>query len=166
MRAARLCRHLFTPDWIVRRAFPASALARIEQAIAESERQHRGQIRFAVEGALHPAAIWRGLSARDRAIEIFSLLRIWDTEHNNGVLLYLLLADREVEIVADRGIAARIFQPEWESVCRDMEKSLVVGRHEAALQDGISAVTRLLARHYPADGSGGTRLPDTPVVIP
>jgi len=108
MDLARVFRHLLFPGLLVRRAFPASALARIEAAIAASESRHRGQIRYAVEGALDLRPLLAGQTGRERAIEVFAALHIWDTEENNGVLIYLLLADRDVEIVADRAIARHV----------------------------------------------------------
>ena len=100
----------------VGRAFPPSAMAAIEEAIAKSEREHSGELRFAVEPALDTSALLAGQSGRERALEVFSQLRVWDTEENNGVLIYLLLADRDIEIVADRGVNARVPQAEWEKI--------------------------------------------------
>lgn len=156
-------RHLFTGDLAARRAFPEAALARIERAVRESESRHAGQIRFAVEGGLDFGDLVRGLPARERAIDLFSMLRIWDTEHNNGVLIYLLLADRDVEIVADRGIAARVGQESWESICRAMEAAFREGRFVEGVEQGIAAATAILESHFPGPGSG--ELSDRPVVI-
>ncbi len=161
----RLIRHLLLPGWSVRKAFPAPAMARIQQAIARAESRHGGQIRFAVEAALHPLPLLRGVDARDRALEVFSLLRVWDTEHNNGVLIYLLLADRQVEIVADRGVHAALGAIEWERICRDMEELLRTGRFEDAALAGIDAVSRHLQARYPRRPSGPNELSDAPVVI-
>ena len=104
--------------WQVSRAFPRKTLIAIEQTVKASETAHAGEIRFVVEGALHSTPLLDGQSARERALEVFSQLRIWDTEHNNGVLIYLLLADRDVEIVADRGIHSKLGTREWETICR------------------------------------------------
>jgi uncharacterized membrane protein len=164
MTVSRLLRHLLTPDWMVRLAFPAAAMHRIEEAIAASERTHSGQVRFAVEAALDPLSVLRGVSARDRAIDVFSALRLWDTERNNGVLIYLLLADRDVEIVADRGIAARVGRPQWETVCTQMEALLHARQFERALLTGISAVGAHLAQHF-APQCAGNELPDQPSVL-
>src|SRR5207249_7140295 len=120
-RAHRLLRHVITDHLSVRRAFPHAALARIEQAIAAGERTHRGQVCFAVEGALPPLRVLRTIGPRERALEVFGLLRVWDTEENAGVLIYLLLADRDVEIIADRGIDRRVASSEWVAICRRME---------------------------------------------
>ncbi|HZO01281.1 MAG TPA: TPM domain-containing protein [Burkholderiales bacterium] len=141
MSAARTLRHLLATPGAVRRAFPPAALAAIAQAIEESEHQ----IRFAVEAGLDVGPLLRGESARARAIEVFSELRVWDTEHNNGVLVYLLLADRDVEIVADRGISARVPVREWTRICAAMEARLAAGRYQHAVVEGIRDVARLLA---------------------
>lgn len=164
-RMSRILRHLLTPSWRVRSLFPAPTLAAIETAIAACEKTHAGQIRFAVEVALHPLALWRGQTARARALEVFSHLRVWDTEHNNGVLIYLLLADHDVEIIADRGIHARVGDAEWEKICRRMEAAFRRGQFEAGVIDGIRAVGDLLARHYPPSGKGGNELVDKPVLL-
>ncbi len=136
----------------------------IEAAIRASESAHQGQIRFVVEAALDGVPLLRAQSARDRAIDVFSLLRVWDTDHNNGVLIYLLLADRDVEIVADRGISSRVGQ-DWERICRDMERAFREGQFEQGVLDGIRAVGAHLARHYPSQGRSPNELPDSPVVL-
>jgi uncharacterized membrane protein len=146
----RLLRHLFVTRWHVRHAFPPHTLRVIEKAVNDSHRAHIGQIRFAVEGALHVSVLLEGMSARERAIEVFSSLRIWDTEHNNGVLIYLLLADHDVEIVADRGVNAKVQRADWEEICRSMEADFRHGRYEAGVIRGIEQVTALLAAHFPA----------------
>jgi uncharacterized membrane protein len=160
----RLCRHLCTLPGTVARAFPASTLSAIEKAIGESERKHGGEIRFAVEATLDPVEILRRKTPRQRALEVFSQLGVWDTEQNNGVLLYLLLADHDVEIVADRGFNAKVSAAEWEAVCREMEAALRAGRYEAAVTDAIGRITALIARHFPA-GTAGNELPDRPVRV-
>jgi uncharacterized membrane protein YgcG len=159
----RIIRHLATPPWRVRQVLRRPTMQAIERAIRESEKTHRGQIRFAVEATLDTLPLLRGQTARERAIEVFSQLRVWDTEHNNGVLIYLLLADRDVEILADRGIHARIGAEEWERVCREMEAAFRTGRFEDGALAGIRAVGALLAQHFP--GTGGHELPDRPVVL-
>jgi uncharacterized membrane protein len=161
----RILRHLMLPHWRVRSTFPAEALSRIEQAIAQSESKHGGQIRFAVEHALHATSLWRGLTAHERALQVFSMLKVWDTEHNNGVLIYLLLADRDVEIVADRGIHVRAGAHAWEAICRWMESELRAGRYEQAVCGGIERVSGLLESHFPRGAQGPNELPDRPVVL-
>ena len=140
-------------------------LGQIEQAIKTGEATHSGQVRFVVEGALDGAALFRDQPARERALDIFSHLRIWDTAHNNGVLIYLLLADRDVEIVADRGIDAKVGASGWEKICRDMEAEFKTGNFGGGVTRGIAAVSRQLAAHFPKDGTGPNELPDKPVVI-
>jgi uncharacterized membrane protein len=149
----------------VRRAFPPAAMAAIEQAIARSETQHRGEVRFAVEAALDASGVVAGQSARARAIEVFSQLGVWDTEDNNGVLIYLLLADRDVEIVADRGIDALVGAQEWEAICRAMEAALRRREFEPAVLGAIEAVTRLLARHFPPRAGDRNELANRPVTV-
>jgi uncharacterized membrane protein len=170
MRIGRVVKHLVTTPWAARRAFPRATLEAIEAAIHRSRTQHVGEIRFGVEGALHGARLYRGQSPRERALEVFSLLRMWDTDHRNGVLIYLLLADRAVEIVADRGAHAAIGGAQWERICREMEAAFKAGRYESGAVSGIERVTRELAAHYPAqrEASGGDRdeLPDSPVLLP
>jgi uncharacterized membrane protein len=165
MSIKRIGRHLLANRSRVRLAFSAQALAHIEQAIKASEARHAGQIRFVVEGALDGAPLLRNQSARSRALDVFSHLRIWDTAHNNGVLIYLLLADRDVEILADRGIDALVSAAEWEQICRAMEAEFGEGDFETGVIKGIEAVTRHLAKHFPKHGAGRNELPDAPVVM-
>ncbi len=165
MNIKRIIKHLSTGHAAVRRNFPRAALANIERTIAEVEPTHAGQIRFAVEAALDLSPLLDGQTARERAIEVFSRLRVWDTEHNNGVLIYLLLADRDVEIVADRGVHGKLGQAVWESVCREMEKAFRQGKFEEGVIAGISRVGEHLARHYPQSGAKINELPDQPVIL-
>ena len=165
MNIGRIGRHLLEHRWRVRRIFPPQVLAAIEQAIKASEATHSGQVRFVVEGALDGAPLLRNQSARDRALDVFSYLRIWDTAHNNGVLIYLLLADRDVEILADRGIDTLVGAVEWEKICRAMEVEFGKGNFEAGVLKGIEAVSRHLAKHFPKRGAGANELPDAPVVM-
>nr|WP_197523992.1 TPM domain-containing protein [Cupriavidus sp. USMAHM13] len=160
----RMARHLLMTHWRVRRTFPHETLLAIEQAIATSESTHIGQLRFAVEGALSFAALSKGLTARERAIEVFSHLHVWDTEHNNGVLIYLLLADRSVEIVADRGIHARVKQEEWDAICRQMEDTFRRNEFKQGVLRGIEAIGSLLATHFPTGVGGTDELLNTPVI--
>ncbi|ABD08647.1 Protein of unknown function DUF477 [Rhodopseudomonas palustris HaA2] len=165
MGIRRISKHLFTSRGLVQKAFPPSALDAIERAIGASEARHAGQIRFVVEGALDGAPLFRDQPARERALDVFSQLRIWDTEHNNGVLIYLLLADRDVEIVADRGIDGRVDAAAWEDICREMESAFRQGRFEAGVLRGIELITAHLAAHFPKDSGGDNELPDAPVVV-
>ncbi len=147
------------------RTFGRSTLNKIEAAIQASEAEHVGEIRFAVEGGLDGAPLFKGQSARERAIELFSQLRVWDTQHNTGVLIYLLLADRAVEIVADRGIHAKVDSHEWSKVCREMEAAFGQSNFEGGVVSGVQAVTRHLKQHFPSDGHDRNELPDKPVVL-
>jgi len=165
MSIRRIGKHLIEHHWRARRIFPREVLNQIEQAIKAGEATHSGQVRFVVEGALDGKPLFQGQSARERAFDIFSHLRIWDTAHNNGVLIYLLLADRKVEIVADRGIDAHVGVKGWEEICRDMEADFRNGRFETGVIKGIAAVSRELAKYYPPDGHPRNELPDQPVVI-
>jgi uncharacterized membrane protein len=165
MNIKRITKHLLLTHWQVNRAFPSDTLAAIDRAIKASEAAHAGEIRFAVEGALDGTALFKGQSARERAIDVFSQLRIWDTEHNNGVLIYLLLADRDVEIVADRGIHAKVGVEEWEKICRTMETAFKQENYQGGVVSGIQVVTQHLMRHFPASGAGQNELPDKPVVL-
>jgi uncharacterized membrane protein len=165
MDLTRIMRHLSSGRASVRRAFPQRTLDNIERSIAEAERTHAGQIRFVVEDALDLRPLLVGQTARERAIEVFSQLRVWDTEQNNGVLIYLLLADRDVEIVADRGVHAKLGQAVWEEVCREMEAAFRQGRFEEGAVAGIRSVGMHLARHYPQAGSKTNEMPDRPILM-
>lgn len=161
----RWLKHLFSGAWQVRRAFPSQAMQAIEADIRAGETSHRGEIRFAVEAGLDIAPLLRGQTARARAIEVFSDLHVWDTESNNGVLIYLLLADHDVEIVADRGIDRLVGPEGWQRICKDMETALRAGRFEDGVRAGIQAVSERLAQHFPAHGGNHNELPDAPVVL-
>jgi hypothetical protein len=165
MGIRRIGRHLLEHRWRLRRDFPPKVLDAIEQAIKAGEATHSGQVRFVVEGALDGAPLFRDQPARERALDIFSHLRIWDTTHNNGVLIYLLLADRDVEIIADRGIDAKVGADGWEKICTEMEADFRSGNFERGAIRGIEAVSRQLAAHFPGHGGGPNELPDAPVVI-
>lgn len=165
MGIKRIGKHLLEHRWRLRRIFPPAVLAAIGQAIKAGEATHSGQVRFVVEGALDGAPLFQDQPARQRALDIFSQLRIWDTAHNNGVLIYLLLADRDVEIVADRGIDAKVGAAGWEKICVEMETEFRAGNFERGVIAGIEAVSRQLAAHFPKHGAGRNELPDEPVVI-
>ena len=165
MDIKRMAKHLFMTQGQVRRAFPRSALKLIEGAIKASEAEHTGEIRFVVEGGLDGMPLFKGQSARERAINLFSQLRMWDTHHNSGLLIYLLLADRAVEIVADRGISARVSPQEWSRICREMESAFKKSNYSTGVVGGVQAVTHHLVTHFPADGQSGNELPDKPVVL-
>jgi len=163
-KTRRLWRHLVTDRADVNRAFPAAELQRVEAAVAASERRHGGQVCVAIEAALPLARVWQGVTPRERALEVFGLLRVWDTERNDGVLVYLLLADRDVEIVADRGINAKVGAGAWETICRGMESAFRDGRHTEGIEAGVAAIADLLVVHAPGT-RGGNELSDRPVIL-
>ena len=166
MSIQRTIKHFMTGSIAVNAAFPARTLRAIEQAISDSETQHGGQIRFAVEAALDLAALRRNQSAAERGIEVFSELRVWDTEYNNGVLIYLLLADHDVEIIADRGIHAKVGHAAWETICQDMERAFRRGQFEQGVISGIHEAGNHLQHHFPKNsGSIVNELTDKPLVL-
>lgn len=165
MSLRRMLRHLCFPPWRLGRVLPRRSLAAITGAIRDSERTHSGEIHFAVENALDWRRLRRGISARERALEVFSLLRVWDTERNNGVLIYLLLADRDVEIVADRGIARRVASEDWERICRGMESAFREGDFETGILAGVRRVGAHLVRHFGGADVEGNELPDRPTLL-
>jgi uncharacterized membrane protein len=161
----RWFKHACMPPWRWRMAFPAAVLNDIEAAVHRSERLHRGELRFAVENALAPAWVWRGLSARQRAEEVFSNLGVWDTEENSGVLIYLLLADHEVHIVADRGIVRRVPQAEWDAVAQAMQKAFHRGDFRGGSLEGIQRISEILAAHFPSGEHNPDELSNKPVIL-
>lgn len=158
----RILRHVAHTRFATRRAFPPAALAAIGHAVAAGERRHSGEVRCVIEGELDWDALLAGQSARERALEVFALERVWDTAANNGVLLYLLLADRDVEIVADRGYNGRVTAAEWQAICAEMERRFRAGDFAGGTISGIEAVHRLAEREFPADGAGVNELTDQP----
>jgi len=165
MNLKRTFKHLFAPDWLLYRAFPRAALKRIEAAIKQSEAVHRGELRFAVEAGLHLVPLLRGVTPRQRARQVFAQLNVWDTEHSSGVLIYVQLMDRRIEILADRGISAKVEQAAWDAVCRRMEDAFRSRRFEQGVLDGIREITVLLGRHFPAHRVNPNELLDKPVVL-
>ena len=161
----RWWRHLATDNAGIQRLFGRDGLERIERAVAEGERRHRGQVRFAVEAALPLRRVLQGLTPRERALEVFALSRTWDTEENTGVLVYVLVADRDVEIVADRGIHRQVGDATWQTVCRTMEAAFREGRFPEGAEAGVREISRILAQHFPATGEGPNELPDKPLVL-
>ena len=161
----RWLKHLFMPPRAWRRAFPQATLDAIEAAIGASEATHSGEIRFAIENSLPASLVWRGMSGRERAIEMFSNLHVWDTADNSGVLIYLLLADHDIEIVADRGIAARVDAAAWEKVAQTMEAAFRQGDFERGALAGIEQVGALLASHFPPSGHNPDELANRPVIL-
>ncbi|MGH8632654.1 MAG: TPM domain-containing protein [Burkholderiales bacterium] len=165
MDLRRIFRHSFAPDWLVYRAFPHAALKRMETAVRKSESLHGGELRIAVEAGLDFLPLLRGVTPRSRAREAFSLLRVWDTEENSGVLIYLQLVDRRIEVVADRGISTKVEQATWDAICRRMEGAFRDGRFEQGVLEGVREITALLVRHFPVRGANPDELPDQPTVL-
>jgi uncharacterized membrane protein len=162
----RILEHLFSGPWQARRRFQKAAMQRIGEAIASSERSHAGELRFVVEAGLHWHNLLCGMTARQRAVEVFSQLKVWDTEQNSGVLIYLLLADHDVEIIADRGIHARVGMQGWQEICHVMEQRFRAGEFERGVLEGVDSITQLLRQHFPSDGdTNPNELPDSPVVL-
>lgn len=166
MNIRRFFKHAFTGHWLVRQYFSAAALESIGRAVKDCEHHHPGEIRFVIEASLHVGAVLKGVTPRQRAVEVFSQQRIWDTEHNNGVLIYLLLADRAVEIVADRYVArGRVPQAEWDAACHELQRHFRLGGFEAGAIAGVQAVAAILAKYPPGPRDVGNELPDTPLVL-
>ena len=167
MNWGRWFRHVFATERLRRRAFSPDTLRAIEAAINESERLHSGEIRFAIENALEPGELWRGKTPRERALEVFAALGVWDTEANNGVLVYVLLADHDVEIVADRGFNGRVSSEQWAAVCAGMERHFQVERFEEGAVEGVRQVGRIIAGIFPQvpGGRDEDELPNRPALL-
>jgi uncharacterized membrane protein len=161
----RLLKHLCTPDWFARRSFAADALEKIEQAVKASEQTHNGELRFVVEAGLPLPYLVSGKTVRNRAEELFAQLGVWETAQNSGVLIYVQLVDRRIEIVADRGIGSKVAQAEWAAICRSMEKSFKEGKFAEGALHAIERTTALLATHFPPLDRNPNELPDRPVVL-
>ena len=161
----RILRHLVASAWRTRQIFSAPVLDEIERAIGETEAAHSGEIRFAVETALPITTIWQGCTARHRAGQVFGLLRVWDTSQRNGVLIYVLRADRAVEIIVDRAIGARVQPEEWAGVCRQVESHYRSGNYLEGSRVAVAGVGQLLGQHFPPGGSPQNELPNRPVLL-
>jgi uncharacterized membrane protein len=161
-RLARILKHRWLDETDTARALPPAVLERLEARVAGSERRHSGEIRVCVESGLPLSYLWRRATPRDRAITMFGKLRVWDTEHNNGVLIYLLLAEHAIEIVADRGLARRVPAEHWQRVIGAMRGAFRGGRFEEGLAMAIDAVDAMLAEHFPlaAGEANPNELPD------
>ena len=154
-RLARILQHRWVDETDSRRALPPDAVQRIEARVSASERRHSGEIRICVEAGLPLSYLWKGLRARDRAITLFGKLRVWDTEHNNGVLVYLLLAERAIEIVADRGIDRQVGPARWQQLIEPMRSAFAARRFEDGLNQAVDTLDALLVQHFPlAPGQG------------
>jgi uncharacterized membrane protein len=165
-RWSRIFKHRWLDEADTRRALPRESLRRLADLVAASERRHTGEIRIYVEAGLPLSYLWRDASPRERAIAMFGKLRVWDTEQNNGVLIYLLLADRAIEVVADRGLTRHVPPQQWQQITRGMADAFAAGRYEDGLRQAIEAVGAELARHFPATpgAANANELPDEPVL--
>jgi TPM domain len=163
MSFARTCRHLAATGWSLRRAFTPQVLDAVESAVHETESSHGGEVRFAIESNLNFAELWRQVTPRERAIEVFAHLGVWDTENNNGVLIYVLWTDHDVEIVADRAFKTRVMESEWRDICRRMEQLFAANQPQQAAVEGVRAVGQVIARHFPA--TDRNELPNRPVML-
>lgn len=161
----RILKHLIFPRWRVRRVFPKAALKAIEAAVKDSEKSHTGELRFVVEGCLELPDLLRGVTARQRAARVFSRLGMGNTQHASGVLIYLQIADRQIEILADRGIDAKVGALTWQRICADMEEAFRCGRFEEGAIRGVQAVGKVLAEHFPPQGGNPDELSNDAVVL-
>ncbi|WP_374400442.1 TPM domain-containing protein [Niveibacterium sp.] len=164
-RLWRFIHHGFFSRRHVRRVLDDAVMKRLQALVRESESRHSGEIRIVVEAGLPNSYLWKRLSARDRAITLFGKLRVWDTEHNNGVLIYLLLAERRIEIVADRGLDRQVSIIEWHNLLGDMRAEFAAGHFEQGLAAAVAAVGGLLRQHFPlaAGDPNPNELPDAPL---
>jgi uncharacterized membrane protein len=165
MQLGRIARHLAHSTRRTRALFSPAVRSQIEAAIGAAESQHAGEIRYVIETSLPLRALWHGTSPRARALELFARLHIWDTQANNGVLIYVLRADRAVEIIADRGINERVNAAEWEQVCREVEAHYRAGRYAEGSRAAVAGVARLLAEPFPAARASGNELPNQPILL-
>jgi uncharacterized membrane protein len=165
MKLARFWKHILMSPLTARRCFGPAVMAAIEREVGLQEKRHRGELRFVVEAELTSGQLWVDLSSRDRARQVFAEQGVWNTEENTGVLIYLLLADHRVEIVADRGITARVAASEWQAICRAMEGHFREGRFEEGAVAGIRAVSDLLAVHFPGGEADADELPNRPILM-
>jgi uncharacterized membrane protein len=152
-------------DWQLKRAFPQKTLRAITHQIKISEEKHHGEIRFVIEPGLSGVPLYSDQSARERAIDVFALLRMWDTDQRNGVLIYVLLADHSVEIVADRGIHRMVGENTWQKICHDIETAFNHGQYEQGVIKGIDTVSELLEKTFPATTSNRNELPDQVILL-
>lgn len=161
----RILQHLLTPFWVLRLRYPRKALEEIGAHIAAVEAQHPGELRFVAEHALDLGDLIAGVTARQRALEVFSLLRVWDTERNNGVLIYVLHAEHAMEIVVDRALARVVPQDQWDEICRKAETQFRAGRHAQGALVAVDGAAALLHRHFPGAPGDGDELPDQPLLL-
>ena len=162
----RVLRHRSLDTTDTRRAIPADMVQRLMERVAASEQRHTGEIRIYVESSLPSSYLWRGAETRERAVMMFSKLRVWDTAHNNGVLIYLMLAEHAIELVADRGIDAHVPDHHWQMVVTRMADAFRSDRYEDGLTQALEEVSAVLVEHFPArdTAENPNELPDAPVL--
>lgn len=165
-RIRRLLRHRWLDETDTRRAIPPALVERLAQHVGESEQRHTGEVRIYVEAGLPFSYLWRDAPPRERAIALFGKLGVWDTEQNNGVLIYLLLAEHAIEVVADRGLSRHVSPQQWQEIVAHMRDAFRAGRYEEGLKQAVDEVTELLVRHFPAAAGApnANELPDHPVL--
>jgi len=161
----RFLRHVAMTPMKARQCFPDKVMDAIAAEIGASEKRHRGEVAFVVEAELSTEQLWRGLDSRRRALEVFAGQGTWNTEENNGVLIYVLLADRKVEIVADRGIDRHVGPDGWRAICDLMDTDFHSHRFQEGAIAGVRAVSALLERHYPEQEEGRNQLGDRPILM-
>jgi uncharacterized membrane protein len=164
-RIARLFRHLLQTRWALLRRFRPDVLDRIEKAVHAGESRHRGEIRVVIETDLDAWSILAGRTPRERALEVFASYGVWDTAENNGVLIYVLFADRDMEIVADRGYAGKVTPAEWEAVCKAMEVEFRAARWEEGVIAGIERASVIVERCFPWREGDRNELPNRPRLL-
>lgn len=165
-RMQRIRANLFGEWFKLRHHFPPALLEEMTRAVADGERHHLGEVRFALESRLAPSLAWSGMNPRQRAEQVFAQLGVWDTEENTGILFYVLLAEHRIELVADRGIARRVQQSQWDAICAAMRDAYADGRWRQGSLDGIAAAHALLTEHFPSEGRDNPdELPDRPVLL-
>ena len=162
----RICKHRWLDDADSNRAVPPDMVERLMRRVMASERRHSGEVRIYVEAGLPMSYLWRDANARERALALFGKLRIWDTELNNGVLIYLLLADHAIELVADRGLNQRVSVGEWQATATKLGTAIRAGQYEEGLTQALEEVSAVLVKHFPLESNHANlnELPDRPVV--
>ena len=164
-RCGRALKHLRGTPATARQAFPAAALKAIEAAIADGEAIHRAEVRLIVEAALTPGMAYQGVTNRERARELFAQYGVWDTEDNCGVLIYIILAEHQVDIVADRHVGRRITPEQWQAICRTMTAGFAQGNYHDSTVQALGELNSLLQHHFPATGERSNQLPNEPILL-
>lgn len=165
MNGRRTLRHLLAPHWLARRAFSPQSRRAIEAAVAAAEAGHRAELRFVIEGPLALRDLVAGSTPRARAEALFSSLRVWDTAENSGVLVYVNVVDRAVELVADRGVHALAGEASWRAIVGEMEAAYRAGRFEQGSLAAIARLGQLLREHFPRSGENPDELPNAPLLV-